>query len=82
MAHNLCKLSFHITLLFILLWCSSLNALVNSKIDRIIDLSTQLVKITERIYIEETNIGTYKIAVEPSHRDRLAYIEATINGQS
>jgi oligosaccharyltransferase complex subunit alpha (ribophorin I) len=61
---------------------SSTNALVNSKIDRIIDLSTQLVKITERIYLEEDNVGMYKIAVEPSHKDRLAYIDASINGQS
>jgi oligosaccharyltransferase complex subunit alpha (ribophorin I) len=81
MAHDLCKLSIQVVLFLVLLGCSTINALVNSKIDRIIDLSTQLVKITERIYIEESNVGVYKILVEPSHKDRLAYIDATINGQ-
>lgn len=57
------------------------DAIVNSKIDRIIDLSSQVVKITERIHVEDLDVGLYKILVEPSHRDRLAYIEATINGQ-
>uniref|UniRef100_A0A6G1S9T8 Dolichyl-diphosphooligosaccharide--protein glycosyltransferase subunit 1 n=1 Tax=Aceria tosichella TaxID=561515 RepID=A0A6G1S9T8_9ACAR len=82
MARHLCRCTLLIAFLFTLLRCSSINALVNSKIDRIIDLSTQLVKITERIYIEEENVGTYKIVIEPSHKDRLAYIDATINSQS
>lgn len=81
MAPYHCKLACQFILLFILFKCSSTAALVNSKIDRIIDLSTQLVKITERIHVEEDNVGVYKIAVEPSHRERLAYIEASINGQ-
>lgn len=54
--------------------------IVNAKIDRIIDLSSQLVKITERIHVEG-NPTKYVIKLDPSHRDRLAYIDATLNGQ-
>lgn len=59
----------------------ALGAIVNSKIDRIVDISSQLVKITERIHIEDS-VGTYKLLIEPTHKMRLAYIEAAVNGQS
>lgn len=61
--------------------CRFSGAVVNDKIDRIIDLSTQLVKITDRIQLSE-NPGQYQITLEPSHRERLAYIDATIDGQA
>lgn len=78
-----CKLACQLSiLLLIIVKCSTTTALTNSKIDRIVDLSTQLVKITERIHVEEDNVGIYKIVVEPSHRARLAYIDASMNGQS
>lgn len=73
------------TLFFILLailYCQVANAIVNTKIDRIIDLSSQLVKITDRIQIEDNSVGLYTILIDPSHRERLAHIEATINGQT
>lgn len=64
-----------------ILTSTATDAIVNSKIDRIIDLSSQIVKIIDRIHVEEANVGTYKILVDPSHRDRLAYIEASVGGQ-
>lgn len=57
------------------------DAIVNTKIDRIVDLSSQLVKITERIYIEE-DVNIYKILVDNDHKDNLAYLEAAIDGKS
>ena len=57
------------------------NTIVNAKIDRIIDLSSQLVKITERIHIEES-VGIYKLLIEPRHKTRLSLIDATIEGKS
>lgn len=74
------KLVTAVTLLT-LLYCHSSEAVINDKIDRIIDLSTQLVKITDRIHLSE-NPGQYQILIEPSHRERLAYIEATLDGQA
>lgn len=56
------------------------DAVVNSKIDRIIDLSSQLVKVTERIYIEDQAVDWYIIKIDPTHREKLAYIDATLNG--
>lgn len=65
------------------LYSSFTNAIVNNKIDRIIDLSTQLVKITERIYIEEyNNNDLYVIKLLPDHKQRLSFIDATLNGAS
>lgn len=74
----------HILWITLFLFISVLNkvdAVVNSKIDRIIDLSSQLVKVTERTYIEDENLGPYIIKISPPHRDNLAYIDATMNGQ-
>lgn len=63
-----------------LLTCQATNTIVNSKIDRIIDLSSQLVKIVDRIHIEG-NPDVYIIKIDPSkHVERLAYIDATLNG--
>lgn len=72
-----------LTLLLSILACNykATDATVNSKIDRIIDLSSQLVKITERIYIEE-NTDIYVLKIESKHKDRLASIEASLNGQT
>ena len=64
-----------------LLQCALTSAIVNNKIDRIIDLSSQLVKVVERIHIED-KVGLYKIIIEQSHRDRLAFIEASISGKA
>lgn len=60
------------------------DAIVNSKIDRIIDLSTQLVKITEKINLEDVSATsqTYQITNDELHRDRLAFIDVKVNGQS
>lgn len=71
-----------LTLLLFISTYLRVDAVVNSKIDRIIDLSSQLVKVTERIYIEDQNLGLYIINVDPSHKENLAYIDATINGQT
>lgn len=54
------------------------QAIVNSKIDRIIDLSTQLVRIVEKINLE-ANSPSYSIKLEPKHRQQLAFLEAKIN---
>lgn len=54
------------------------DSIVNSKIDRIIDLSSQLVRIVEKITIEQTS-PIYTIKLEPKHRERLAFLEAKIN---
>lgn len=75
----------HILWIILFLFISTHNkvdAIVNSKIDRIIDLSSQLVKVTERIHIEDQNLGAYIIKIDPSHKEHLAYIDATINGQT
>lgn len=62
--------------------CCSVDAiLVNNKIDRIIDLSSQIVKITERFHLSEIP-DYYTIKLDPAHKKHLAYIEATIDGQS
>lgn len=64
---------------------TSKAATVNSKIDRIIDLSSQLVKITEKILIEsdgpKSSLGSYLITIDPTHRERLSYIEARYDDQ-
>lgn len=77
-----CQQSKWTSIAILLAICAShtVDAFVNSKIDRIIDLSSQLVKITERITIEG-DPGLYIIKIAPSHRERLAYIDATLNGQ-
>lgn len=54
--------------------------IVNSKIDRIIDLSSHLVKIVDRFHLE-TEVETYQIKIDPSHKPKLAFIEATMNNQ-
>ena len=51
--------------------------IVNEKIDRVIDLSSSVVKISDRIYLSD-NVGAYEIFTEPNG---LAYLEASINGQ-
>lgn len=56
------------------------EAIVNSKIDRIIDLSTQLVKITEKINVEQVS-EPYIITLDPNHRRKLAYIDVKIDGK-
>lgn len=79
-----CHRTYHATIVATLLYlcaCRNAGAVVNTKIDRIIDLSSQLVKITERIQLDE-NPGLYKITLEPSHQQKLAYIDASINGQT
>lgn len=71
-----------IILLTVVSFCfctSTVNALVNNKIDRIIDLSSQLVKITERIHLDDANPNQYTYKMEKSHRDRLAYMEVTLD---
>lgn len=69
-----------ITILLAICACQTAHAVVNTKIDRVVDLSSQLVKITERITIDgEPKL--YIIKIEQSHRERLAFIEATLNGQ-
>jgi len=68
-------------LLITALSCRGTTNVINNKIDRLIDLSSQLVVITERIYIEGTP-EFYTIKIEPSHRDRLAFIEASVGGQN
>lgn len=69
-----------LTILIAICACQTVYAIVNTKIDRIVDLSSQLVKITERITIEG-DPELYVITIAPSHREKLAYIEATLNGQ-
>lgn len=60
---------------------NSVDAIVvNSKIDRIIDLSSQLVKITERYHLSEIP-DYYTIKLDSAHNSRLAFIEATLDGQ-
>lgn len=54
---------------------------VNTKIDRIIDLSSQLVKITERIHLSEIP-ESYTVKIDPKHKERLAFIEASIDKQT
>lgn len=53
---------------------------VNTKIDRIIDLSSHLVKIVDRYHLE-AEVDNYSIKLDPSHKQKLAYIEATINNR-
>lgn len=82
MARHQCKsVTFIVVLVTLLDFATTTDAIVNNRIDRIIDLSSQLVKITERIHIEE-NVGLYKYVLQPSHKSRLAYINAVIDGQS
>lgn len=56
---------------------------VNKKVERVIDVSSQLVTITCRIVIE--NVGTtpltsYLVNLDDSHLSQLSYISATIGG--
>lgn len=69
-----------ISILLAICACHTVDAIVNTKIDRIVDLSSQLVKITERITIEG-DPELYTIKIDSSHKERLAYIEASLNGQ-
>lgn len=83
MAQYQCRLFSFLFIATTLTCCTHVTtgAIINNKIDRIIDLSSQLVKITERIHIDD-KVGLYKITLEPSHKRRLAFIDAAIDGKS
>ena len=56
---------------------------VNKKVERTIDISTQLVTITCRITVEnngKTPLTGYLVSLDESHRDRVAHITASIAG--
>lgn len=53
----------------------------NKKVERIVDISTQLVTITCRITIENNGnapLTQYLFSIDDNHRDRLAYISAFV----
>jgi len=61
------------------------NNLINKKVDRTIDLTTQLVKITTKIIVENPNdkpTNEYYVVIENDHAPNLAYIAAysTVKG--
>lgn len=68
-----------VSVLFVTLQATTTQGIVNTKIDRIIDLSSQLVRIVDRIYIDDID-GPYKIT--PDHPKSLAYIDAILEGES
>lgn len=61
----------------------SINAdVVNTRVQRTIDLTTHLVKISSRITVENTGksgIRSYLIAVEPSLARTLSFVGATVS---
>jgi len=77
-------------LLFMLVQCfsdvlSTENNLINKKVDRSIDLTTQLVKITTKVIVENpTNkiANEYYVIIENDHATNLAFISAylTVKG--
>lgn len=61
------------------------NNLINKKVDRTIDLTTQLVKITTKLIVENPNgkpADEYYVVIENDHAPNLAYIAAylTVKG--
>lgn len=63
---------------------NSATSLVNTKIERTIDLSSQLVKVTEKILVENPKgsaspLKTYLIALDQKHSEHLAYIDVTLS---
>lgn len=64
---------------------SSQQHIVNNKVSRIIDISSQLVKIKTSIHIENVGsqpVTSYIVAIEPSSQDSLSYIDVTLNNQA
>ena len=62
------------------------NNLINKKVDRSIDLTTQLVKITTKVIVENPNStpeSEYFVVIENDHAPHLAHIVAyaTVKGQ-
>lgn len=62
------------------------NNLINKKVDRSIDLTTQLVKITTKVIVENPNnqpANEYFVVLENDHAPHLAHIVAyaTVKGQ-
>ena len=62
------------------------NNLINKKVDRSIDLTTQLVKITTKVIVENPNSqpeSEYYVVIENDHAPHLAHIVAyaTVKGQ-
>ena len=58
------------------------NDLILTNVDRKIDISTHLAKITSSITIENTgkgSVGFFLYAVEPSLQDNLSYFGASVS---
>jgi oligosaccharyltransferase complex subunit alpha (ribophorin I) len=64
----------------------SINSdLVNTKVQRTVDLTTHLVKINNRITVEntgKTGVRSYLIAIDPNLADYLAFVGATLKSGS
>jgi oligosaccharyltransferase complex subunit alpha (ribophorin I) len=56
---------------------------INGKVDRVIDISSQLVRITTRIVVDNSankkSLDNYLIVLDESHRNLLSFISATID---
>lgn len=58
------------------------NAIVNSKVERKIDVSTHLVKLTTTITLENTGkmpVKSFLYAMEPSLQNYLSFISANVS---
>jgi len=66
-----------------ILCADSINAdIVNTKVQRTVDLTTHLAKISHRITFEntgKTGIRSYLVAIDPSLASTLSFVGATVS---
>lgn len=71
-----------IIFLFIILFSKSHSELVNSKLDRNIDIASQLVKVLIKLTLENTGkspVSSFQYALEPNIKPKLAFIGASVS---
>lgn len=73
-------------ILLLLVSCFSLGyaEIVNNKVDRNIDIASQLVKVTVKLTLENTGkspVSAFHYALEPDTKPYLSYFGASVSGK-
>lgn len=72
---------FPSVVIFLFLFAKGHSELVNSKLDRNIDIASQLVKVLIKLTLDNTGkspVSSFLYALEPDTKPKLAFIEASV----
>ena len=74
--------NFYLFIIFVVLFKNGYGELINSKLDRNIDIASQLVKVLIKLTLENTGkspVSSFLYALEPGTKPHLSFIGASVS---